>query len=95
MGVMPDDQGLVKSGHGSSSYPTESYGATTPVASFAPNAYGLHDMAGNVWDWTADWYADRHPAEVDKPCCIPRNPRGGASRTATTGGNPSSGCLAR
>jgi len=35
-------------------------------------------MAGNVWDWTADWYADRHPAEVDKPCCIPRNPRGGA-----------------
>ena len=53
------------------------YGATTPV-SFPPNAYGLHDMAGNVWDWTANWYADRHPDEVDKPCCIPRNPRGGA-----------------
>ena len=58
--------------------PDLGYGKTTPVGSFPPNAYGLHDMAGNVWDWTADWYADRHPAEVDKPCCIPRNPRGGA-----------------
>ena len=57
--------------------PDRGYGTTTPVGSFPPNGYGLYDMAGNVWDWTADWYADHHPAEVDKPCCIPRNPRGG------------------
>jgi len=50
---------------------------TSPVRSFPPNGYGLHDMIGNVWEWTSDWYAGRHPAPTS-PCCAPRNPHGAA-----------------
>jgi formylglycine-generating enzyme required for sulfatase activity len=34
----------------------DGYARTSPVRAFPPNGYGLYDMAGNVWQWCADWY---------------------------------------
>jgi formylglycine-generating enzyme len=48
---------------------------TAPVESFPPNGYGLHDMAGNVWEWTTDWYQDHN--RIKQACCTLDNPRGG------------------
>jgi sulfatase modifying factor 1 len=50
---------------------------TAPVGTFPANGYGLFDMAGNVWEWTTDWYQVHAERPIKSPCCTLDNPRGG------------------
>lgn len=58
-----------------------SRGGTTPVGSFAPNGYGMFDMAGNVWEWVWDWKSPELPGGID-----PRGPASGSFRVRRGGG---------
>ena len=58
-------------------------GDTSAVGNYPPNAYGLYDMTGNVWEWVADWFTDYYYR--DSPADNPLGPLSGGRRVLRGG----------
>ncbi|XP_042536130.1 formylglycine-generating enzyme [Dipodomys spectabilis] len=60
----------------------DGFRGTAPVDTFPPNGYGLYNIVGNVWEWTADWWTVHHSAE---DTLNPKGPPSGKDRVKKGG----------
>jgi formylglycine-generating enzyme required for sulfatase activity len=65
----------------------DGYEGTSPVDAFPANGYGLYDMIGNAWEWTASWFAPPAAENFKKTCCVPSQAGDHIARRVVKGGS--------